>query len=72
MIEFLFVFGIFVVAIVGFAASLHFSQYKKRNSGCCGGGHCDTKDGKDGAVHSCYSEKLNYIDNKVIANTNNR
>jgi hypothetical protein len=27
-----------IVAIVFFAAALHFSQYKKRKSGCCGGG----------------------------------
>lgn len=26
-----------IVAIVFFAAALHFSQYKKRKSGCCGG-----------------------------------
>jgi hypothetical protein len=26
-----------IVAFVLFAAALHFSQYKKRKSGCCGG-----------------------------------
>jgi hypothetical protein len=33
------------VAIVFFAVALHFSQYKKRKSGCCGGGELlvDTK-----------------------------
>jgi hypothetical protein len=34
-----------IVAIVFFAVALHFSQYKKRKSGCCGGGELlvDTK-----------------------------
>ncbi len=67
MTQFFIVFGIFIVAMVGFAASLHFSQYKKRSSGCCGGGHCDSDGNKKAAGHSCYSEKIDYIDNKIIA-----
>ena len=55
MLQFLIVFGIFAIAIVGFGASLHFSKYKKRASGCCGGGH------------SCYNEKINYIDKNVLS-----
>ncbi len=29
-----------VVAMSAMAAALHFSQYKKRQSSCCGGGVC--------------------------------
>ncbi len=35
MIKYIVAFGFFLVAFVFMAWSLHFSQYKKRNSGCC-------------------------------------
>lgn len=38
MLQYIVVFGFFVGAFVLFALSLHFSQYKKRSSGCCSEG----------------------------------
>jgi hypothetical protein len=58
MAQILLVMGIFSVAIVGMAFSLHFSKYKKRPSACCGGANCDSYKQK---VKSCYNEKLNYL-----------
>ncbi|MBN1302481.1 MAG: hypothetical protein JW995_14785 [Melioribacteraceae bacterium] len=71
MIEILLAVGIFSIALVGFALSLHFSKYKRGNSACCGGGHCQShhNDGKS-TSGSCYSDKLNYIDDKVISREN--
>ncbi len=57
--EFIFVFGVFLVAMSGFVLSLHFSKYKRGNSGCCGGGNCESGDSSGG---SCYSEKLKFVD----------
>lgn len=57
--EFIFVFIIFFVAMSGFILSLQFSKYKQGNSGCCGGGHCESGDSSSG---SCYSEKLKFVD----------
>jgi hypothetical protein len=51
----------FVAAFSLMAMALHFAKYKKGDSGCCGGGHCET-----GGGHSCYSSKVNYIDEKVV------
>jgi len=51
----------FIAAFSLMALALHFAKYKKSNSGCCGGGHCET-----GGGHSCYSSKVNYLDEKVI------
>ena len=42
--------------------SLHFSKYKKRPSGCCGGGHCKTGNDGETQVHSCYDEKIDFVD----------
>jgi len=45
------------------AMALHFAKWKKKGeSGCCGGGHCET----NGGGHSCYSSKINYLDEKVL------
>lgn len=63
MIQFLFIFGIFIFAILGMALALHFSKYKQSESGCCGGSHCDANGNK---IHSCYHSKVNYIDSKVV------
>jgi hypothetical protein len=41
---------IFMFAFTGMGLALHFSKYKKNNSGCCGGGHCDKLPGES---HSC-------------------
>ena len=57
--EFIFVFIVFLIAMTGFILSLHFSKYKRSDSGCCGGAHCGTEKSSDG---SCYSEKLNFVD----------
>ncbi len=60
MIQYLIVILIFMFAISIFLFGLHFSKYKKRNAGCCGGGHCSTdEEGND--VHSCYSEKSEFV-----------
>lgn len=42
--------------------SLHFSKYKKRPSGCCGGGHCNTGNDGETQAHSCYDEKVGFVD----------
>ncbi len=59
MIEFLLVVLVFSVAIVAMALALHFSKYKKRSSGCCGGAHCGTD--KAPHDHSCHSEKMDFV-----------
>ena len=40
--QFLLVFMIFTIAMMGFILSIKFSRYKQRSeqSSCCGGGHC--------------------------------
>jgi len=40
--QYLVVFAFFIFAIGLMLASLHFSQYKKKSEGCCGGGNCAT------------------------------
>lgn len=64
MAQILLVVGIFSVAIVGMAISLHFSKYKQRPSGCCGGTLCKTKGHSTHKeeTHNCYKEKLNYLE----------
>lgn len=67
MAQILLVVGIFSVAVVAMALSLHFSKYKKRPSGCCGGQHCETNgahhnDPEAHATHSCYNDKVNYLE----------
>ncbi|MBU0558481.1 MAG: hypothetical protein KJ799_06415 [Bacteroidetes bacterium] len=54
IVQYIVVFVLFAVAIVGMGLALHFSQYKKRNSGCCGGQHCDTEK----ASASCSSSNI--------------
>ncbi len=63
MLQFAIIIALFVLAISGMALALHFSKYKKNDSGCCGGGHCSTP-GNDS--HSCYGSKIKYIDEKVL------
>lgn len=50
----------FIIAFSLMAMALHFAKYKKGDSGCCGGGNCETGGG------SCYNSKVHYIDEKVI------
>lgn len=57
--EYIFVFAVFFIAMSGFILSLHFSKYKRSDSGCCGGAHCNSGESKGG---SCYSEKMNFVD----------
>jgi len=57
--EFIFVFVVFLIAMTGFILSLHFSKYKQSNSGCCGGGNCESGSSGGG---SCYSEKAKFVD----------
>jgi len=52
----------FSVAFSGMLAALHFSQYRKRASGCCGGGHCSTDENGETIGHSCYDEKMNFVE----------
>ena len=63
MLQILVVALFFANAFTLMGLALHFSQYKKRNSGCCGGGNCDTNESK---THGCYSSKLEYIDEKIL------
>ena len=59
MLQYLAVIGFFVVAVLIFALGLHFSEYKKRkDAGCCGGGHCS----EDGTPGSCYNSKSKFVD----------
>ena len=48
--QFLVVFAIFFIVMIGFILSIKFSRYKQRpeRSSCCGGGHCEI--GDDGKV----------------------
>ena len=60
MLEFALIVIVFAVAFTAMALALHFSKYKKRSSGCCGGVHCGT----DKAPHndgSCHSEKMEFV-----------
>ena len=50
------VLGIMTVVFALMALALLFSKYKKRESGCCGGIHCDEK-----KTHSCYAEKKEFV-----------
>ena len=61
MSQYIIAFLFFVLAISIMILALHFSQYKKRTSGCCGGGHCDTHPEKGEVYHSCYSEKVDFV-----------
>jgi hypothetical protein len=58
--EFVFVFVVFLLAMGGFILSLHFSKYKQSDSGCCGGGNCES--GNSGGGGSCYSDKMKFVD----------
>ena len=62
MTQILIVIGFFIVAFSLMAASLHFSKYKKRASGCCGGGNCST-DEDGNKISSCYNDKKEFVDN---------
>lgn len=59
MAQYLIVIAFFAVAVVLMGLSLKFSKYKQGNSGCCGGGHCDTDGNHE--PHSCYNEKLKFV-----------
>lgn len=62
MTEYIVAFLFFVLAISIMLMALHFSQYKKRPSGCCGGRHCDTDAEEGERYHSCYSEKVDFVE----------
>ncbi|MBN1465188.1 hypothetical protein JXA02_05460 [candidate division KSB1 bacterium] len=53
--QFLAIFIIFTLFLLGFILSLKFSRYKQRaeQSSCCGGGHCAT--GADGTLHRSHA-----------------
>ena len=64
MVQVLVLVVFFMVALSIFWLALHFSQYKKRPSACCGGGHCETgihKDKAEGTGAACYTEKINFV-----------
>ena len=63
MISYIVAFLFFIGAIALMLFALQFSQYKKRPSGCCGGGHCSTGNDGETKIHSCYSEKSEFVDN---------
>ena len=64
MTHILFVVVIFTLAMLGMALSLHFSAYKKRPSGCCGGMHCDTTANHHASdkKHPCHHSTLNALE----------
>jgi len=62
MIQYIIAVSFFLIAISIMILSLHFSKYKKRPSGCCGGGHCKTGNDGETQVHSCYDEKIDFVD----------
>ncbi|PID59677.1 MAG: hypothetical protein CR986_05255 [Ignavibacteriae bacterium] len=60
MLQFLAVILVMIFAVGIFWGGLYFSKYKQKpNSGCCGGGHCDS----GGNQHSCYSSKADFVKN---------
>ena len=63
MIQYLIVFAFFVLALVFFGATLHLTKYKKRTSGCCGGGHCDSPEDENQESCGCYEDKVNFVEN---------
>ncbi|MBN2410870.1 hypothetical protein JXQ31_04195 [candidate division KSB1 bacterium] len=63
MTQYIIIFAFFIVAFVFFGLSLHFSKYKRRKSGCCGGGHCDSPDGEKHVSCGCYDEKVKFVKN---------
>jgi hypothetical protein len=70
MIQYLVILLFFLVAISLMLVGLHFSQYRKRASGCCGGGHCATDDDGKSLGNSCYDEKVDFVEkykNKTLA-----
>lgn len=52
MLQIIIVTLIFIIAFSGMGLALHFSKYKKNNSGCCGGGHCDKLPGESNKCRS--------------------
>ena len=62
MTQYLVVIGFFIFAFTLMAASLHFSKYKKRKEGCCGGGNCST-DEDGNKIYGCYGEKMKVVNN---------
>ena len=61
MLQYLLAFFFFVLAISIMIFALHFSQYKKRGSGCCGGVHCENHQEKDLEHIDCHKEKDDII-----------
>jgi hypothetical protein len=59
VIQYIVVFLFFIGAISLMLAALQFSRYKKRPSGCCGGGHCEDA---EEIYHSCYHEKADFVE----------
>ena len=68
MIEYIIVILFFILAFAGMLAALHFSKYRKRASGCCGGGHCSTDQDDETVGHSCYDEKVDFVDKYKATN----
>ena len=62
MAQILIVVGFFIVAMGGMMLALHFSKYKQRNSGCCGGVHCSTDEKEKHAAGGCYREKMDFVE----------
>jgi hypothetical protein len=72
VIQFVIMIGLFLIVFGIMWLGLHFSQYKKRSSGCCGGAHhhehangyscgtCPDKDRKDFSSTRIEVENLHY------------
>ena len=65
MLQYIILALFFLAAFVLMAAALHFSRYKKRPSGCCGGDHCDHPAHKDGNSAGCYDMARRYVEEKA-------
>jgi len=65
MIQYILAFGflMFVFALMGLA--LHFSRYKKRASGCCGGSHCSSDNKGIDKSHTCSTEWENQNESPI-------
>ncbi len=62
MIQYIIAILFFLIAISIMILSLHFSKYKKKPSGCCGGGHCKTGNDGETQAPSCFDEKIDFVD----------
>jgi hypothetical protein len=59
MVQYILALFFMIVVFLGMMLALTFSKYKRKTSGCCGGGHCDSEK----SANSCYQEKKSFVEN---------